>query len=70
MAGEIRKIKAFITGYFLTFTFQDNPEAKRKRKICSSCKYRNGFRCGLCGCPLKPLSLANDRSFCDAGKWN
>jgi hypothetical protein len=50
-------------------TFRDSQEAKRKRKICSTCANRKGLRCGLCGCPLKALSLTGDNSDCDAGKW-
>lgn len=69
MGGKIRKIKAFFTGWILAITFSDNREAKRKRSICRTCEHRKGFRCGLCGCPLKPLSLANEPKLCDAGKW-
>jgi hypothetical protein len=69
MGIKISKIKAFLTGWGLTLTFSDNREAKRKRKICSTCKNRKGLRCGLCGCPIRAISLANDNDMCDAGKW-
>lgn len=69
MGKQIRKIKSFFTGWLLMLTFQDNPQAQRRRAICKGCEHRKNFRCGLCNCPLKALSLANDNSLCDAGKW-
>lgn len=69
MGIKVRTIKAFITGWFLLLTFQDNQEVQRKRKICSTCEHRKNFRCGLCGCPLSALTRSGDNDMCDAKKW-
>ncbi len=68
MAGAIKKIRDIFTGWFLMVVLHDTNEAKRRRKICKSCEFRKGFRCGVCGCPLKALSLV-DEPLCDKGKW-
>lgn len=70
MGRKIQKIKAFFTGWFLMLVRHDNPEAKRRRNICRTCEFRKGYRCGVCGCPLKAMSLAGDNNLCHKGKWN
>jgi hypothetical protein len=68
MERTLQKLYRIFTGWYLMLTFHDTAEAKRRRGVCKTCEFRKGIVCGVCGCPLKALSLVEEK-LCDKGKW-
>lgn len=66
MGSGLSKAWAIITGWY--YFLMGDSRGEEKRKICKKCTYRNGFRCGICGCPLGPKTRATGEH-CDLGKW-
>lgn len=41
----------------------------QRRSICEPCEFRDGLKCGECGCPITEKTELKE-SECPVGKWN
>lgn len=48
--------------------FSSQEERDLRQKICNDCEYKDGVRCGICGCFLIGLRKI-EHAKCPMGKW-
>jgi hypothetical protein len=62
------KIFRIAIAWYFWLTNRNDEIAQKRLKVCSGCKFRKGFLCGVCMCPLQAKARLLDEE-CPKGYW-